>query len=178
MDCGKDFGMTIKLVGVILVIFGCGGVGFQIAVNYRQEEKALRQLVDILDFIECELQYRLTPLPGLCIQVSQVFREMPGRVFLELAKEIEARNISDVGGCMNAVLNRVKGIPPITGKELEMLGKSIGRFDLEGQIKGLEAVRQDCKRNLELLSCNRENRLRSYQTLGLCAGAALAILFV
>ena len=31
---------------------------------------------------------------------------------------------------------------------------------------------------LSRLETNRENRLRSYQTLGLCAGAALAILFL
>jgi len=49
---------------------------------------------------------------------------------------------------------------------------------MEGQLKGLESVRQECRRQVETLSYNRDARLRSYQTLGLCAGAALAILFV
>ena len=54
--------MILKVIGVILVIAGCGGVGFRIAANHRLEEKTLRQLIGILDYMECELQYRLTPL--------------------------------------------------------------------------------------------------------------------
>ena len=54
----------------------------------------------------------------------------------------------------------------------------IGRFDLEGQLQGLESVRVYCRDQLDNLAKDRDVRLRSYQTLGLCAGAALAILFV
>ena len=48
----------------------------------------------------------------------------------------------------------------------------------QGQILGLEAVRSHCRSELDALSANQDERLRSYQTLGLCTGAALAILFV
>lgn len=170
--------MITKIIGVILIIISCGGVGFQIAANYCREENALRQLIRILDFMECELQYRLTPLPALCRQACAAFPEMPGRVFMALSSEIDAQNAPDLAQSMDIALKNIKSIPTITRKELELLGKSIGRFDLDGQLKGLEAVREDCKRNLKILTDNRENRLRSYQTLGLCAGAALAILFV
>lgn len=170
--------MTVKMIGVILVIISCGYVGFKIAANHRQEENALRQLMNILDFMENELKYRLTPLPELCRQVAKEFNDMPGCVFCCLAPEMDKQISPDISHCMDSVLRKTKGVPSITYKELELLGKNMGRFDLEGQLKGLEAVREDCRRNLELLSENRENRLRSYQTLGLCAGAALAILFV
>ena len=58
------------------------------------------------------------------------------------------------------------------------LGDHLGRFDLQGQINGLEHCREHCVSKLKLLSDNKEKRLRSYQTLGLCAGAAIAILLV
>lgn len=178
MDDGKDGMMIPKLIGVILVIAGCGGVGFRMAANHRQEERALRQLVGILDFMECELQYRLTPLPELCRLAAKEFSGKPGAIFLELALEMEAQILPDMTRCMEVALARNRELPPITRDSLKLLGKTIGRFDLEGQLKGLEAVRQDCRRNLEQLCANRETRLRSYRTLGLCAGAALAILFV
>lgn len=170
--------MILKWIGVVLVVAGCGSVGFKISANHRKEEKALRQLIGILDFMECELQYRLTPLPDLCRQAAKEFCEIPGAVFSALALEMQSQVSPNMACCMSAALHNVSSIPPITQKELDLLGKSIGRFDLEGQLKGLDAVRQDCRRNLDLLGNNRENRLRSYQTLGLCAGAALAILFV
>ena len=58
------------------------------------------------------------------------------------------------------------------------LGASLGRFDLQGQLQGIESVRAQCRKDLAELEDNRDQRLRSYQTLGLCAGCALAILFL
>lgn len=170
--------MVLKIVGAILVIASCGGIGFKIATNYRRDEHALQQLVSILDFMHCELQYRLTPLPSLCRQVAADFGNMPGRLFEELAVEMESQISTNIGQCMTSVISEKKTIPAITRTQMIHLGNSMGRFDLDGQLKGLEAVRQDCIRNLEEMRNNRDVRLRSYQTLGLCAGAALAILFI
>ena len=170
--------MIAKVFGVILVTVSCGSMGFKIAANHRHEENALRQFIDILDYMECELKYRLTPLPDLCRKVATEFNNMTGSVFSDLALEMDRQASPDLFSCLINVLNNRQSVPSITRKEFEILGRNIGKFDLEGQLKGLENVRQDCKRNLNILSDNRENRLRSYQTLGLCAGAALAILFV
>lgn len=178
MDYGEDHIMILKIIGVVLVVGGCGSVGFRIAASYRQEERALRQLIGILDYMECELQYRLTPLPALCRQAAKEFKQMPGKVFFEMASEMDAQIAPDIECCMTAALEKVKEIPSVTRDALVLLGRSMGRFGLDGQLRGIEAVRQECRRNLELLGSNRETRLRSYQTLGLCAGAALAILFI
>ena len=69
--------MTGKLFGALLVICGCGGMGFSIAAASKREEAALRQLIGALDFMECELQYHLTPLPELCRQAG---RETKGTI--------------------------------------------------------------------------------------------------
>lgn len=170
--------MILKLIGAVFVVVGCGGIGFRIAANHRFEEKNLRQLIGILDYMECELQYRMTPLPELCRQASKEFSGLLGNILHELSVEMNAQNSSDLESCMSVALERVGKLPPLTRDELLLLGRSIGRFDMEGQLKGLEGVRQECRRQVECLSYNRDTRLRSYQTLGLCAGAALAILFV
>ena len=170
--------MTTKLFGIILTVIGCGSVGFQIAANHRREEKALRQLLQILEYIECELQYRLTPLPQLCRQVGKLFKKMPGVVFTELSIELESQIAPDVSCCLASVLEKGHNIPPITMQILSDLCLSLGKFDLMGQLKGLESASSACKRNLDTLQSNRDSRLRSYQTLGLCAGAALAILLL
>lgn len=170
--------MLLKFFGAAFVIVACGSVGFRIASNYRKEEKSLRQLVAVLDYLECELQYHLTPLPTLCRQAAMESSSLLTNVFAGLAVEMDAQISPDFNSCMEAVLSKNMQLPPVTTSCLTLLGKSMGRYDLEGQRKGLEAVRQECRRQIEILSTNRENRLRSYQTLGLCAGAALAILFV
>ena len=170
--------MELKWMGALLIIAGCGGFGFTLAANHRREERALRQLIAALDYMACELQYRLTPLPELCRQAGRESDGCTGTVLVTLAEELEDQISPDVSTCMLAALRKSKDVPSVAEGCLRSLGGSLGRFDLEGQIKGLESVRANCRRELESLSRNKEERLRSYQTLSLCAGAALAILFL
>jgi stage III sporulation protein AB len=148
------------------------------AAAHRRAENALRQLIGALDYMGCELQYHLTPLPDLCraaaIQSGGCIRS----VLQCLSEELESQIAPDVVSCMNAAIAKTSKLPRQVKKNLEVLGSSLGRFDLQGQLKGLEAARHQCRRDLDELSKDRDVRLRSYQTLGLCAGSALAILFL
>ena len=170
--------MNFKWIGAIMVIVGCGGFGFSVAAAHRREETTLRQLIIALDYMECELQYHLTPLPDLCRQAAAEQRGCIRDVLLNLSRELDAQISPDVERCMQASLCAVEDIPKRTQQALTDMGKTLGRFDLSGQLNGLEQVRSACRTELEALRTNREPRLRSYQTLGLCAGAALAILLV
>lgn len=169
--------MRMKWIGAMMVILGCGGMGFIIAAASRREEGELRQLITALDYMECELQYHLTPLPELCRQAGREAKGTIQKVMMALAGELDSQISPDVESCLRAAVSGYD-IPKRLRKAFEIMGSSLGRFDMEGQVKGLEVVRIYCRRELDAMTCNRETRLRSYQTLGLCAGAALAILFV
>lgn len=170
--------MSVKWIGALLILFGCGGVGFSMASAYRREENELRQLLSALDYMQCELQYRLTPLPELCRQAAGITRSNVKTLFSTLAQELEDQISPDVMHCMNAAIAKNKELSDKAATVAANLGRTLGRFDLNGQLLGLESARQDCRHALEKLSANRETRLQSYQTLGICAGAAMAILFL
>lgn len=170
--------MTGKLIGVILILCGCGGMGWSIAASFKREEAALQQMIGALDYMQCELQYRLTALPELCRQAGRETKGIAGKVLSALAGELDSQISPDVESCMRGALLQCGDIPGKVRGGFEMLGVSLGRFDMDGQVRGLEAVRGFCRMELEEMGRNRDSRLRSYQTLSLCAGAALAILFV
>ena len=169
--------MNYKWIGAILVILGCGSFGFSLCASQKSGEWNLRQLTAALDYLQCELQYRMTPLPDLCHQAGIHGKGSVSQVFLTLAAILENPLCADVKDCMHMALKT--GLTSgITKENLMLLGDSLGRFDLEGQMKALEHVRQKCRADLEVLTRDKAIRLRSYQTLGLCAGAALVILFI
>jgi stage III sporulation protein AB len=178
MDSGKDMLMNFKWVGAILILCGCGGCGFSLAAMEIREERGLRRLITALDFMGCELQYRLTPLPELCRITGREAAGCIGVVFSKLAGELEAQATPDVYCCMAVALSESPGLPNSVRQAFTELGQTLGRFDLDGQLKGLECVRNACRIRLAELGNNKAERLRSYQTLGLCAGAALAILLL
>ena len=170
--------MSYRVMGAVLIFAGCGGFGFSIAANYKTREKLLRQLCCILDYMECELQYQLTPLPELCRHSVRNCRGILRDVFLNLSRELDWQTSPDAGSCMAAALRKSPNLPGELRKYLMHLGHTLGRFDLPGQLQGIKAVKQMCRAELKRLGRDRNSRLRSYQTLGLCAGAALAILFL
>lgn len=170
--------MDYKWIGAALIILGCGGFGFSLAALHVREETLLRQLIGILDYMECELQFHMTPLPDLCRQAGQEGQGKLHLVFLSLSQELDQHLSPDVNACMTTALGQITDIPKHTESNLKLLGASLGRFDLNGQLLGLEAVRVNCRKDLQELTTNRDARLRSYQTLGICAGAALAILLI
>ena len=170
--------MHYKWIGALLIIAGCGGFGFALAANHRREELCLRQLISALDYMECELQYHLTPLPDLCRAAGRESKGIVGKILLQLSQELDDQILPDVASCMNAAMDSQDSIPLHAYENLKLLGDSLGRFDLTGQLTGLETVRTNCRRDLSRMTENRDIRLRSYHTLGICAGAALAILLI
>ena len=170
--------MTIKLIGALLVFTGCGGFGFAMAAAHRREEQALAQLLNILEFMECELSCRLTPLPQLCRAAANIADGPVHAFFRQLAEELDTQSAPDAACCVRAVTRKMPELPREVSAQLLELGNSLGRFDLPGQLRGLRSAQSRCRLSLEALRTNRDSRLRSYETLGLCAGAALAILFL
>lgn len=170
--------MKVQWIGALLIIVGCGGVGFGMALNYKREENTLRHMIKALEFMRCELEFRMTPLPELCRKVSEFSTGCIRTAFFNLAKELDSQVAPDARCCMSAVTQKMPELPQKTVAAFTELGRSLGQFDLEGQVSGIASVQRSCEKELKELEANRKERLRSYQTLGLCAGAALAILFI
>ena len=170
--------MHIKWIGAALIICSSGFVGFKICAAYRQEEENLRQLISALDYMVWELRYHQSALPDICRQIGTERSGCIGMLFCQLAEKLESQTAPDVQSCLAAAAADCCRISGRVEEAVCIMGSSLGRFDLEGQLLGLESVRIYCREQLEVMSKDRDTRLRSYQTLGLCAGAALAILFV
>lgn len=166
-----------KIMGAVFLITGCGGFGFLMGIHYRREIQLLRCLLSALREMEWELKYRITPLPELCETAAAASRGKIKELFLDLQRQLNDGVCAEISGCMNALVQK-KDLPQRCGKCLRELGRSLGRYDLEGQIQGLQAVQAQCESYLDELEDHRVERLRSYQTLALCAGTALVILLV
>lgn len=170
--------MNYQIIGAACVISACGGFGFILAAHHVQCIQLVRQLIGALDYMACELQYRSTALPQLCRDTALQCKGRIKLLFTFLSDELELQISPNVSYCMEAAIERSGDFPKCVQQIFHMLGQSFGNFDLSGQLKGLEAARKECRELLQTLLVNKDTRVRSYQTLGLCAGAAIAILFI
>lgn len=170
--------MPYKWIGTLLIVISCCGTGISLAADHKREEALLNQMLSALAFMKSQLQYQLTPLPQLFRQTAKQCSGQLRSVFQTLAQEMEQQLLPEASDCMHATLKSHPDLPPSLRFLCRELGHSLGQLDLNGQLEGLELTHIHCLQKYDQLSRNRDQRLRSYQTLSLCAGAALAILLI
>lgn len=150
--------------------------GFRIALAQKKEMHSVRELIHAVNFMECELEYRLTPLPDLLYSASQSCKGPVSQFLIEASKELDKQSSSNIMQCLQFAADRTNNLTPFCFEMIMRLGGSLGCFGLAGQLDGLKAVRLQCEQALEKMAIEREKHLRYYETLGVCAGAALVIL--
>ena len=170
--------MLIKWIGALLIVAGCGFFGFYMGWNVNRDASLLRALVAFIDGLSSELSYRMSPLPDALRATAQLQKSKISAVFVALAEQLEQQISPNVGSCMEHVLSQQRHLPANTLRQLHELGGLLGTYDMQGQQSGLAMAKETCMRILSQLDQDRTQRVRGYQTLGLCAGAALAILFI
>ena len=103
--------MTYKWIGAILVVVSCGGFGFSLAASYRREEHFLDQMISLVEFMICQLQYQLTPLPELCRMAGKETKGVLRELLLRYGAEMEKQIAPDSYSCMVAALAGQENLP-------------------------------------------------------------------
>ena len=170
--------MIVKVLGAICIMCVCAGFGFSLAYKQMKEIYLLDQWIRILQRMENEIQYRLRTIPDIFRQISNeengIFRDFLLRTAIEMENQIQP----DVRRCMDVAMCSLSGAPGSVIKLMQQLSNELGRFEVEGQICGIERVRLKAEEIRNDLNRDKTKRIRGYQTLGICAGAALVIIFI
>lgn len=167
--------MGIKWIGSIAVIAACSSFGYILSGTLSRETAVLRHLLRALEYIGCELKYRKSVLPELCVSCGGQVKGLVGNVLMRLGQELDRQILPDVETCMSSVLLPLD-IPPRSKRYLMLLGESLGHFDMDGQLRSLDQLQEQIAAALEELERDKAQRLRLYRTLGICAGVALVII--
>lgn len=171
---------TIRMIGMVLIAGASASAGFGAALRVRQTVMQMRQLSNALEVMRCELQYAMTPLPQLCDVVAGTARGTIRTLFVNLKKSLTNEGACDTSQAMRQAIGQTRALalPEDILFSLLELGQTMGKFDLNGQISILEMTQKRIQTCLERYERDQNQRCRSYQALGLCAGAALIILMI
>lgn len=170
--------MSVKIWGAVFILLGSGAFGYSLVRGVHREEKMLYMLSHTLRWMECELRYHLTPLPDLCAEAAQQTGGWLRHILEDLSQALNYQMAADAKSCMHSILRANDGIPTRIKQLLCLLGSSLGRFDLSGQLEGLQEVQAACALELETIRNGQQQRMKNCLTLSLCAGAAVVILLI
>ena len=165
--------VILRLSGGFLIVLGCGCFGFSVAANYRDRILDLYEIVRLLELIKAELSYRLTPLPTLMRRVAGQSYQYQ-KLLCRFADTIDSQVLPDLCSCMKIALGTQ--VTDHISSVFQRLAASLGNYDLQGQLRQLDGLVEQIRREIKELEEKKDAKLKLYKTLGLCAGSALAIL--
>lgn len=166
--------MTLRIAGAFIILAGSFYWGHLLSFNYTKNISDLRQIIDFLDYIIYELQYRRIPLAE-AIRRASANEGSVNNLFTNLASQLECNSKPDVEACINSVLSDKDKPSKLVAQYFRQIGFCIGKFNLSSQLEGLRTVRAECDQALLKLNENKSNRLQGYKTYALCLGAGIII---
>ena len=170
----------LKVLAMVLIVASSSAVGFGFAANVRTQAQQLLQLTGALEYMKNEISYRLTPLPELFAMLAQQSDKAVGEFFGCCAQQMAQNPAASVQGIVCDALQKT---PQLTLSQtarqtLLELSMSLGKFDAAGQMSAITLAAGRFRQELQTLESRRRERCRSYETIGVCAGLALAVILL
>ena len=166
----------LKTLGILMVIAGASGTGFSMALNVHRTSELLQQLLAALELMRNEIACRQTPLPVLMRRLQGAISGPAADFFGRTASEPERRQAGSVSSVFRRQASNTPAFSPGVRQVLLQLGAGLGQYDAASQLRSVELAEARLRSQLEILRSQQQGRVKSYCTLGVCAGLALAIL--
>ena len=170
----------LKLIGLSLILAVSGAVGAGLAGTVKRQQAQTLALIDALLRIRHELQYRLTPLPEIFSALGGGRNREIADFFSRFAAGLSSAQTCTVGYACRQALAQTHGLclsGTARGTLLSLFG-SLGKYDLDGSVQALDLALSRLREEAKTLQSGAAARCKTYLTLGICTGLAVAVILI
>ena len=146
----------------------------------RRQQAQTLALIDALLRIRHELQYRLTPLPEIFAALGGSRNREIADFFSCLASMLSAQQTCTLSYACRQALAQTHGLSLSSAARGTLLSlfDSLGKYDLEGSVQALDLALSRLREEARTLQNGAAARCRTYLTLGVCTGLAVAVILI
>ena len=170
----------MKLIGVVFIVISAGTVGFRLARQLRLRCTMLRQLQSALHVLKNEIAFCATPVPRAFAKMAASLEGALAELFARASGAMDKRCWLTPSSAMEYAMQEVPGFEQgdkVRDILLELAGK-LGQYDLDSQIQGIGLAMTQLDEERQAAERERSVKSKTYETLGVCAGLAVAILLL
>lgn len=155
-------------------------MGLGLARTVRRQQAQTLAFIDAVLRIRHELQYRLTPLPEIFAALGGSRNREIAEFFSRLAALLSSAQTCTVGYACRQALRRteVLCIPAGVRTALMSLFDTLGKYDLDGNLQALDLALGRLREEARQLQGSAAARCKTYVTLGVCTGLAVAVILI
>lgn len=170
----------MKILGAIFIILATTWTGFEVARQYTERPRQLRQLKTALQSLEAEIMYGHLPLKQAAEHLAKQMTKPLSLLFEKFSSKLEIGETS-VKTAWEESLFEVWKLTALKQGELEVLkqfGETLGQHDRISQQKHILLALAHLDREENDARENQARYEKMVKSLGLLAGLLLAILLM
>lgn len=167
----------IRLIGAAMIVLGAGSFGVAKTAQFYRQQRQLRAFLHMLEILKCELTYTLFPLPKLCRITAERCERVPAAFLRSYAAALD-QGASRSIAAREAFADLSSTLPPDAAMAILELFGALGRYELDGEENLLKLTQHRLQAALDRGETEKRPMAKGYALLGVCTGAAIAILLV
>ncbi len=169
----------LKLVGGLLVVLACTGMGFYLAKQYSERPKQIRQWASALKAIEAEIMYNATPMNQLAKQLGEQMPAPCSYFFTALYEELEqtSQNLSEAWDKTMTLYIPHTALKRKEQESLRQFGHTLGKYNRVEQEKQIHLTLNHLEREEAEARAEQAKYEKMWRNLGFLSGVFIVLLF-
>lgn len=171
----------LKAIGALLILAGCGYLGFKLGDQYRQRTEILRYLQNGFNLLETEISYSSTPLPLALTRIAEKIKG-DGRIpFAQAAELLKRKQGLTAAEAWEEGVRCLATKFPLSREEISILvlfGHGLGCSAREEQMKNIALAREQLRMVEKSAEEARRKNQRMWQYMGLCTGGVIVLVLI
>lgn len=168
----------MKIIGMVIVIGVCLVIGQMKVKAVRQELFTLNALIAGVRVMRAELTSRLCPMEDLLRQAAEHAGSEADVFFQQCAERLTNLNEESFSDLWSDACQRITTISAEDRRQLEMLGDSLGRYELEEQLAACDRYLRVAEENADKLRVKLPELRKLSLALSAAAGMFLCLLIL
>lgn len=162
----------VKILGALMTGLSCGYFGLKMSVMLKKRMKSLGDIAISLEMLESEINFSMNKLKKSFIRVDR------NGLFKLAAENMEEKGIKSAWESAVKESKEKLCLTDADGEILEMLGKNIGKTDMDDQIKNIKYIKTMINEQ-EKQAQNEYKRMgKLYSSGGILVGLMIVIILI
>lgn len=161
----------LSLIGIIAI---CSYLGIIKAKTFENRVKELNKFKSSLIMFKTKIEFTHEPIKNIFEEISKVIYRDKENIFLYTIE-----NSIDICNSWNNSADKLK--KDFTKEDIEiikMLGKLLGKTDINGQVNEIELTKSLIEKQIEKAELEKDKNSKLYKTMGVICGVGICIILI
>lgn len=171
----------LRILGIMLILAASLGGSFSWMYHFREQERQLLAVRELLVILEKQLEYVRLPMPEVVEEMARKAGEPFENPMMEFKEELSEHRTEDVEKLWREILTCHRAEFFLSREEFEILldvGRLLEPVDSRSQVASIELYQSRVDDRIQKMWAERGNKQKVYQSVCFLGGLVLIIVLL